>query len=53
MSNYAETAYVKAAEEIGVSGYVLKGRVQTELIPAIHTAMAGAGLKYEQRGAKA
>lgn len=41
VSNYAERAYVEAAEDIGASGYVLKSRVSGELINAIRAALAG------------
>ena len=41
VSNYAEPAYLQAARELGASGYVLKTRVNSELLTAIHTALAG------------
>ena len=41
VSNYGENAYREAAKELGASGYVLKNRVQNELLLAIETALAG------------
>jgi DNA-binding NarL/FixJ family response regulator len=41
VSNYAESDYVRGAKEMGLSGYVLKTRIQSELVPAIHIALAG------------
>ncbi|HUS12943.1 MAG TPA: response regulator transcription factor [Pyrinomonadaceae bacterium] len=41
VSCYAEKAYVEAARELGASGYVLKGRVFSELVNAIRTAQSG------------
>ncbi len=41
VSNYADPTYVQAASEMGASGYVLKNRIDEELIPAIHAAVAG------------
>lgn len=42
VSNYSERAYVEEAERLGASGYVLKSRAATQLIPAIKTALSGA-----------
>jgi DNA-binding NarL/FixJ family response regulator len=41
VSNYGDRAYLRAAQELGASGYVLKSRAQNELLPAIETALAG------------
>jgi two-component system, NarL family, response regulator DesR len=41
VSNYADSAYVDAAKEMGASGYVLKTRIHSELLAAIQTAMDG------------
>ena len=41
VSNYAERALVEEARAMGASGYVLKARITSELIPAIQTALAG------------
>jgi DNA-binding NarL/FixJ family response regulator len=41
VSNYTDPTYVRAAKEMGLSGYVLKTQIQSELMPAIHTALAG------------
>jgi DNA-binding NarL/FixJ family response regulator len=40
VSNYAERTYPRAAKEVGASGYVLKSRVVTDLLPAIEAALA-------------
>lgn len=39
VTNYEERAYVKAANEMGAFGYVLKARAPTELVPAIESAV--------------
>jgi DNA-binding NarL/FixJ family response regulator len=36
-----EQAYVQRAFELGATGYVLKGSIRTELLPAIRTVMTG------------
>lgn len=41
VSNYADRAYPRAAQELGASGYVLKSRATNELLGAIETALAG------------
>ena len=41
VSCYSERAYVEAAKELGASGYVNKGRIDSELVSAIRTAAAG------------
>ena len=41
VSNYSDPAYVHEASEMGASGYVLKNRIDAELIPAIRAAIAG------------
>src|SRR3954469_8239513 len=41
VTNYAEAAYVQAAQDMGAAGYVLKSRAAAELIPAIESALAG------------
>ena len=38
---HEEAAYVRAAFAAGASGYVLKSRLRTDLIPAIRGAMLG------------
>ena len=40
VSNYADGAYPEAAKELGASGYVLKSRAVTDLLPAIEAALA-------------
>jgi DNA-binding NarL/FixJ family response regulator len=40
VSNYAERVYPGAAKELGASGYVLKSRAVTDLLPAIEAALA-------------
>lgn len=41
VSNYADKAYVDEAMRIGASGYVVKSRAATELVPAIQAALSG------------
>ena len=41
VSNYERPEYVQAAVELGASGYVLKSRIASELVPAIHEALEG------------
>ena len=41
VSNYADKAYLDEAMRIGASGYVLKSRAFSELVPAIKTALSG------------
>lgn len=41
LTGYAESAYVEEAERIGVEGYVLKRRAQSELLLAIQLVSAG------------
>lgn len=41
VSNYSEKAYVDEAMRMGASGYVLKSRASTQLIPAIRAALSG------------
>jgi DNA-binding NarL/FixJ family response regulator len=41
VSNYLDPSYPATAQAIGASGYVLKSRTQNELIPAIHSVLAG------------
>jgi len=41
VTGYAEKAYVARAFELGVSGYVLKGSIRTDLLPAIQAASDG------------
>lgn len=41
VSNYTAKAYVDEAMRIGASGYVLKSRAGTELVPAIQAALSG------------
>lgn len=41
LTGYAEAAYVEEAERIGVEGYVLKRRAQSELITAIQQVSQG------------
>lgn len=41
VSNYGDPAYPGAAQEMGASGYVLKSRAGSELLPAIESALAG------------
>jgi DNA-binding NarL/FixJ family response regulator len=41
LSMHDNDTYVQQALEAGASGYVLKGRAGTDLIPAIHNAMSG------------
>lgn len=41
VSNYADKAYMEEAMRIGASGYVLKSRAVTQLVPAIKTAISG------------
>lgn len=41
VSNYTERVYVEEARSIGASGYVLKNRIVSELVPAIQMALAG------------
>ena len=41
VSNYADKACVDEAMRIGASGYVIKSRAATELIPAIQAALSG------------
>ena len=40
VSNYADRTYPGAAKELGASGYVLKSRAVTDLLPAIEAALA-------------
>jgi DNA-binding NarL/FixJ family response regulator len=41
VSSYSDRAYVDAARNMGASGYVIKGRIHTELIRAIRSSEAG------------
>jgi DNA-binding NarL/FixJ family response regulator len=41
VSNYGDRTYPRAAREMGASGYVLKSRALSELLPAIEAALAG------------
>jgi DNA-binding NarL/FixJ family response regulator len=41
VSNYAEKAYAEEAERLGASGYVLKSRAVTQLLPAVKMALSG------------
>lgn len=41
VSNYGDPSYPGAAQELGASGYVLKSRAQSDLMPAIETALGG------------
>lgn len=41
VSCYSDSAYIEAAKEMGASGYVLKNRIASELVPAIRLAQAG------------
>jgi len=41
VSNYRDRGYVGNAKEMGASGYVLKWRAESDLVPAIEAALAG------------
>ncbi|MBV9762393.1 MAG: response regulator transcription factor [Acidobacteriaceae bacterium] len=41
VSNYIQATYIETAREMGLSGYVLKSRIQTDLLPAIQSALEG------------
>ena len=41
VSGYADPAYVEQARSLGASGYVLKTRIQAELLSAIELALEG------------
>ena len=41
LTAYGEKAYVDRAFEIGALGYVLKGRIWTDLLPAIRAVASG------------
>lgn len=41
LTNHREDEFVRACLEEGAAGYVVKFRMKSDLIPAIHSAMAG------------
>ena len=41
VSEHRETSYIEAGFSAGASGYVVKSKMMSELLPAIHSVLAG------------